>query len=271
MFTPPWQTLYQVVSFEFSKPTQVIIFARGKEKCNNNNSNINNDNNYHKENSHLGRLFSITTFRMSLWIHGRRRAAWCLSGILSGTILLYFWADHFLPVCPLCNLSVCQGSAVCMIWIWYRRYRWWYVLCICMYFSFCFRFDSFFYCFLTLNDCHSILSLNFQIIKCINTQSCFILSIIKQTYVVFNTVTRCSRCLCSHRILNAQMHCKIWLQRQRCSCNLFHVESFFPSIHLCLSFHDCSFSGSSFSLPQEASHLCRVKWTSTSPISFKCG
>lgn len=38
----------------------------------------------------------------------------------------------------------------------------------------------FFHCFLTLNDCHSILSLNFQIIKCINAQSCFILSIIKQ-------------------------------------------------------------------------------------------
>ncbi len=65
-----------------------------------------------------------------------------------------------------------------------------YCVYIFMYFSFCFRFDSFFYCFLTLNDCHSILSQNLIIIKGINTQACFILFIIKQTYVVFNTVTR---------------------------------------------------------------------------------
>lgn len=111
----------------------------------------------------------------------------------------------------------------------------------------------FFHCFLTLNDCHSILSLNFQIIKCINTQSCFILS----TYVVFNAVTQC---LCSHRILSSQMHCKTFAFRDEgvsCSPELC-VVSFYLSIsaQVLVSVHSAAFS---FSLPQEVSHPCMRK------------
>lgn len=167
--------------------------------------------------------FQSQLLRMSLWIHGDvLHDVWvgfCLAQYCYISRQITFWLS------ALYNLSVCQGSAICMIWIWYCRYRWGYVCIFVLLFS-CFEWLSHHYRWI------------FNLIKCINTQSCSILSITKQTCVVFNTVTQC---LCSHRILSSQMHCKMFAFREEgVSCS--HELCVMKKVHSSSSSCVCSFS-----------------------------